>query len=380
MAKTYKNLYPQICEFENLLAAYRRARKNKKQTPEMREFYFNLEENLWDLHYELLENRYSPGGYRHFYIHDPKRRLVSAASFRDRVVHHALYAVIEPLFERKFIYDSYANRKGKGTHQALDRAQGWVRRYPYALKTDVLKFFPSVDHQVLLETLAQTIACPPTLALCQKIVAGGAGVLANEYPMQWFPGDDLFTPLHRARGLPIGNLTSQFWANVLLNRLDHFIKETLRCRGYLRYVDDLVVFGQSKSELWQIRAEISHYLQSLRLTLNRRKTQVLPTERGLPLLGFRLFPTHRRLLGDSLHRARRRLRHQRRAMARGDLEPDTFRQSLASWIGHVKHGDTWYLRELLLSGVAWKIGQPPKAEDPTGFENLSDMWLKIYDY
>ncbi len=356
MAKSYKNLYPQIYSFDNLLAAYRRARKNKKQTPEMYAFHFNLEENLWDLHHHLRSGQYQPGPYRHFYIHDPKKRFISAAPFRDRVAHHALCAVIEPLFERKFIYDSYANRTGKGTHRAINRAQRWVRRYPYALKMDILKFFPSVDHQILTTVLAKTIACPSTLALCQTILAGGAGVLDDEYPLQWFPGDDLFTALNRDRGLPIGNLTSQFWANVLLNPLDHFIKETLRCRGYLRYVDDLVIFGRSKAGLWQVRDEISRYLQRLRLSLHPRKTHLLPTQKGLPFLGFRLFPTHRRLLGHSLHRARRRLRHQRRAMARGDLTPQEFRQSLASWLGHVKHGDTWYLRELLLSGVTWNIG------------------------
>jgi hypothetical protein len=124
----------------------------------------------------------------------------------------------------------------------------------------------------------------------------------------------------------------------------------------LRYEDDLVIFGQSKAELWPIRAEIRDYLQQLRLSLHPRKTHVWPTRRGIPLLGFRLFPTHRRLLGSSLHRARRRLRHQRRAMARGDLTPDALRQSWASWIGHVKHGDTWQLRELLLAGVSWSIG------------------------
>lgn len=356
MVKTYQNLYPQICEFDNLLAAYRRARQGKKQTAEMYEFHFNLEEKLWDLRQELLESRYQPGPYRHFYIHDPKRRKVSAAPFRDRVLHHALCGVIEPLFERKFIFDSYANRRGKGIHQALDRAQRWVRRYPYALKSDILKFFPSVDHQVMLETLQQTVACRPTLALCQKILAGGAGVLDDEYPLQWFPGDDLFTPLQRVRGLPIGNLTSQFWANVLLNRLDHFVKETLRCPAYLRYVDDLVIFGTDKAELWQVRAEISRYLAGLRLTLHPRKTHVLPTRLGIPLLGFRLCPTHRRLLAGGLHRVRRRLRHQRRAMARGELTPATFRQSLASWLGHAQHGDTYHLRQLLLYEVTWKIG------------------------
>jgi len=227
MPKTYKNLFPQICDFDNLLAAYERARKRKKQTPEMYAFHFDLEFNLLTLRDKLFSGTYRPGPYRNFYVYEPKKRKVSAAPFRDRVVHHALCRVIQPLCERKFIYDSYANRVGKGTHKALDRAHAWVKQYPYVLKMDLLKFFPSVDHEVLEGVLGRTIACPPTLALCRRILESGAGVLADEYPMQWYPGDDLFTPLGRARGLPIGNLTSQFWANVLLNELDHFVKETL---------------------------------------------------------------------------------------------------------------------------------------------------------
>jgi len=354
--KSYSNLYPQIYDFENLQAAYQRARRGKAQTAEMYEYNFNLEENLWDLHEALVIGSYQPGAYRHFHIYEPKRRKVSAAPFRDRVVHHALCRVIEPLFERCFIHDSYANRVGKGTHKALERAQGWARHYPFALKMDLLKFFPSVDHEILRQVLAQKVACAETLALCEGIIASGQDALTEEYICQWFPGDDLFSPLARLRGLPIGNLTSQFWGNVLLNQLDHFVKEKLQRRAYIRYVDDFLVFGQSKAELWEIRQAIAAYLCSLRLTLHPRKTQVMPTSRGVPFLGFRLFPTHKRLLSDSLRRARRPLRKQRQAMAQGDLSPEAFRRSLASWVGHVGHGDTWQLRELMLGGVTWKIG------------------------
>ena len=144
MPVTYKNLYDAVIDFDNLLEAYSRARRGKQQTDEMRRFQFNLEMNLWNLHGELKDGTYQPGPYRHFRIVDPKPRKISAAPFRDRIVHHALCLIIQPLFERKFIFDSYANRAGKGTHKALDRAEGWVRRYPYVLKMDILKFFPSV--------------------------------------------------------------------------------------------------------------------------------------------------------------------------------------------------------------------------------------------
>ena len=356
MPVTYKNLYDAVIDFDNLLEAYSRARRGKQQTDEMRRFQFNLEMNLWNLHGELKDGTYQPGPYRHFRIVDPKPRKISAAPFRDRIVHHALCLIIQPLFERKFIFDSYANRAGKGAHKALDRAEGWVRRYPYVLKMDILKFFPSVDHAVLQKVWRRTIACRPTLDLCGHILAGGDGVLADEYPMQWFPGDDLLTPLGRARGLPIGNLTSQFWANVLLNELDHFVVEQLRPGPYLRYVDDFLIFGENPSELWAARDAVVDFLARLRLSLHPRKCHVMPTTRGVPFLGFRLFPTHRRLLGDGLDRARRRLRRQRLALARGELTTEAFRRSLASWIGHAQHGDTWRLRELLLTGRTWPVG------------------------
>ena len=319
MPKTYDNLLTRIASFSNLLVAYERARKGKQQTGDMHAFSFNLEDNLWWLHEELNNGSYRPGPYRSFHIYEPKRRKISAAPFRDRVVHHALCRVIQPLFERKFIYDSYANRVGKGTYAALDRADRFIKRFPYVLKADILKFFPSVDHAILLRTLNKTICCQPTLALCQQIVHSGKDVLSDEYPMQWFPGDTLLTPLEHGRGLPIGNLTSQFWANVLLNELDHFVKEHLQVQGYVRYVDDFLLFGQDKATLWQLHREIAHYLAGLRLTLHPRKCHVMPTDQGVPFLGFRLFPTHRRLLSESLRRARKRLRRQRQAMAIGSV-------------------------------------------------------------
>ena len=184
MPQSYNHLYSQIIAFENLLLAYKQARKGKKQTPTMHAFHFELEDNLWELHHELRCGQYQPGPYRSFYITDPKRRLISAAPFRDRVVHHALCQVIQPLFERKFIFHSYANRVGKGTHKAVDQAHQWVRQYPYVLKADLRKFFPSIDHQVLLRTLQRTIRCAPTLELCRRIIDSGAGILAGEYPLQ----------------------------------------------------------------------------------------------------------------------------------------------------------------------------------------------------
>ena len=190
-------MYAQLCSWDNLLLAYRKASRGKRGHPNVALFEYHLEDNLLLLQQELLNFSYQPGAYHSFYIHEPKRRLISAAAFRDRVVHHALCNLIEPLFERSFIFDSYANRIGKGTHRALDRAQQFSRRFPYVLQCDVRQFFPSIDHAVLRSHLAGKIADPQVLWLVDRILASGAGILGEAYDMVYFPGDDLFAPMPR---------------------------------------------------------------------------------------------------------------------------------------------------------------------------------------
>ena len=186
--KTHKNLWPQICNFENLYLAWRRAKKGKSTKAQVIEFERDLEENLLGLLEELESGTYQPGEYTNFYVFEPKRRKISAARFRDRVVHHALCNVLEPLFERKFIHDSYACRKDKGTHRALDRCTHFARRHPYVLKCDVAKFFPCVDHEILLGILARTIHDERALQLARSILENGRGILDDEAPRLWFPG------------------------------------------------------------------------------------------------------------------------------------------------------------------------------------------------
>ncbi|NIA29056.1 MAG: hypothetical protein GWP06_03975 [Actinobacteria bacterium] len=237
--------FDQLTSWDNLFYAWRRASKSKRSQGSTAAFEFNLEENLQRLQSGLQNQTYSPGAYSSFYIHEPKKRLISAAPFRDRVVHHALCQIIEPVFEKSFIFDSYANRLGKGTHRALNRAQFFSRRFRYVLQCDVEQFFPAIDHQVLYSIIAAKIKDADILWLIKKILQSGVDVLSEEYEMSYFPGDDLFAPL-RPRGLPIGNLTSQFWANCFLNPFDHFVKRELRCPAYLRYVDDFLLFSNSK--------------------------------------------------------------------------------------------------------------------------------------
>ena len=348
MAKTYKNLYPNIIDFDNIMLAWEKARRGKRYQPTVAAFHHRLDDELTAILHELTTETWQPGGYGSFTIHEPKRRKISAAPFRDRVVHHALVNIIEPILERSFIDDSYANRKNKGTHRALDRCTQFMRRFKYVLQCDIQQFFPAIDHDILLQTLRRKIACPATVRLCEKIVASGDGVLTDAYTMRWFPGDDLFA-VNRERGLPIGNLTSQFWANVYMDRLDQFVKHELRCQGFLRYVDDFLLFADDKVTLHRWRNEIIQFLQSLRLTIHENRAQPKPVSHGIPFLGFTVYPDHRRLKRSKGIRYRRHLQTLWQQYCAGEITADDGRASVMAWLGHVQHGDTWGLQRHLFA-------------------------------
>jgi retron-type reverse transcriptase len=353
--KTYKKLYPQICAWENLEMAYRKARKGKRKHQSVADFEYNWEGQLLRLQEELCSQTYRPGPYYSFYIHEPKRRLISAAPFKDRVAHHALCNVIEPIFERSFIFDSYANRVGKGTHQALDRCTYFARRYAYVLQCDIVQHFPAIDHQVLRETLTRKLACPGTMRLIDKVLASGVGVLSEEYQMVYFPGDDLLAAT-RPRGLPIGNLTSQFWSNCYLSPLDHFIKRELKCPAFLRYVDDFLLFADDKATLRRWRSEIIAYLTTLRLTLHERRAQPRPVTEGIPFLGFVVYPTHRRLKRCRKLAYQRRLKGLWAGYQAGLLTQGDIVASIKGWLAHISYGDCWALAERLLHPIVFAGG------------------------
>ena len=345
--KTYRNLFPRVWDFENLYLAYRAARKGKRGKAPVAAFERMQEDELLALQDELRNRTYIPGPYHSFFIHEPKKRLISAAPFRDRVVHHALCQVIEPIWERRFIHDSYANRIGKGTHRALDRTQQFARRFAYVLQCDLRQFFPSIDHAKLQAELARLITDPDMLWLCDQILTSGVGVLAEAYEMYYFPGDDLFAAL-RPRGLPIGNLTSQFWANVYLNTFDHFVKRELRCPAYLRYVDDFLLYGDNKRCLRAWKKDIMGKLADLRLTLHESRAQVYPVSTGIPFLGFYVFPTHRRVKRRKVVLFRRRLVRLLQQSAQDSAHLPRLRTSIEGWINHVRYGDSWGLRQAIL--------------------------------
>jgi retron-type reverse transcriptase len=369
--KRYGNLWERLISFEHLLRAAEAARRRKRLRPAVARFDFNLEAELWKLHEELAAHAYQPGPYRSFLIREPKERLISAAPYRDRVVHHALTSVLEPIFERTFIFDSYACRRGKGTHAAVRRAQRFARQFRYVLKGDIRKFFPSLDHEILKHRLARKIKDPDVLWLTGRIidhsnaqdeaaikVAGTLRVPSAE-PRHtecacYFPGDNLFTPGERPRGIPIGNQTSQFFANVYLDPLDHFVKDRLRMPAYVRYVDDFLVFSNDKRQLADVRKRIANFLVMLRLRLHPRKIVVFPVRDGIRFLGYRVFPTHRLLAKENVWRFLRCVRRMQAAFRAGRMSFAEVRQRLMSWSGHAGQADTWRLRAHLFATMAFQ--------------------------
>ncbi len=333
--KTYKHLYSQVSNFENLHLAYYKARKGKRGKAYVAGFERNYEEQLFVLQDELRAKTYTPGAYASFYVHEPKKRLISAAPFRDRVVHHALCNVIGPIWEPRFVDTSYANRVGKGTHRALNKTTEYARRYRWFLQCDVKQFFPSIDHAILRAELARLIADEDALGLCDVVLKSGVGVLSEQYDMVYFSGDNLFAA-QRPRGLPIGNLTSQFLANVYLNTFDQFVKRDLKCGAYLRYVDDFLLFGDDLKQLYEWRAAIIKKMATLRLTLHEESAQVYPTQSGIPFLGFRAFPGYRRVKSRKVIAYRRRLK---KTLA-GGFSYAGLATSIRGWVNHARHGDT----------------------------------------
>lgn len=339
--------------WENLLSAYAKASSGKRGRYSAASFEHQLADQLLQLQSELAGGDYKPSPYTHFIIHEPKRRLISAAAFRDRVVHHALCNVIEKEFERRFIADSYANRLGKGTHRAIDRCQQFAQRYRYVLRLDIVQHFPSIDHAILLTALGRVVKDHDVLQLMRTIIDSGEGILEQEYDAVFFGGDDLLS-ICRPRGLPIGNLTSQFWSNCYLHGLDLFVKRTLGCRAYLRYVDDFVLFSSRKAELWEWKKNIVQFLETLRLTVHAASAQVTPVTHGIPWLGFIIHPQFRRIKARKVGAANRRLGHRFEAWRSGRISFAEFDASVQGWINHVRYADSWRLREKILEPFLWQ--------------------------
>lgn len=344
--KRYGNLYHLITDWGNLQEAAAKAQKRKTKIACVTRFNKNLEAELLKIQQELQSKTYKPGAYKTFQILDPKPRIISAAPYRDRVVHHALCIIIARILEQSFIPDSYANRQGFGTHRALRRFIHFARTSRYVLQCDIKKYFPSINHEILKIMLRNKIKCPDTLWLIDLIIDNSN---PQELENESLPGDEFLTPSQRKRGLPIGNLTSQLYGNVYLNGFDHFVKETLRVKKYVRYVDDFALFSDDKEFLEKARIGIEQYLECLRLEIHPIKSQLCETKHGATFLGFRVLPDRIRVRTHNLRRGRKRLRRLQQECEAGKIQREDIQRSLNSWFAHLAHGNTWRLREKILS-------------------------------
>ncbi len=349
-----KLMYQDISSFNNLLQAYYQSRKCKRYTGGILQFGYFLENNLLRLHKELVSEQYLPSPYIYFMVHDPKERSVAAPAFRDRVVQHSLIDYIEPLFDRQFIFDSYACRKEKGTHCGLSRVKKFLQSARsvygshtplYCLRMDISKFFANMSWDVLLPVLFKTISCPKTRALIEKIVTYHRSL--NEARLV----SGLVSPqIHK--GLPIGNLTSQLFANVYLNELDQYVKRTLHVRWYARYMDDFLIIHPDKTYLHELEQEVRSFLQEkLHLALSERKVVLSDVKDGVPFVGYRIFYDHILVRGNTLIHMQRKLRKRKRAHEAGILSTSKLRSSKSSVYGHLHHATDFYLRQSM--GV-WK--------------------------
>ncbi|MGO9685500.1 MAG: reverse transcriptase domain-containing protein [Beijerinckiaceae bacterium] len=347
MPKRRDDLFDGIASFGALHAAAKRAILGKRKKPGAAAFYANLEKELLRLERELHSGRYRPGRNVTIEIKEPKKRLVSAAPFRDRVVHHALCAIIQPIFERGFIDNSFANRVGKGTHRAIGTYERYRSRHAHVLRCDIFRYFPAIDHAILKAEFRRRIACEKTLNLMDLIVDGSN---PQEPVDLHFPGDDLFSPYERCRGLPIGNLSSQFFANLYLDRFDHFVTEVLRA-PYLRYVDDFALFHDDPGVIVHWRQRIEAYLQGRRLRLHPQKTRALATSAPSVFLGFELLANGgRRLPEENVRRFRNRLRGLRDQWRTGSITRGDVETRIEAWVAHASFADTWRLRHAIFEG------------------------------
>lgn len=326
--KRIGQLWPRIIQLDNLWLAYHKARLGKQHRPEVAQFSFDLEAELIQLQQDLANGQYRPGPYRQFWICDRKPRLISAAPFRDRVAQHAVMNWLEPELDKRMIFHSYACRKNKGVHKAVDYYQRCARRYAYVLTLDIRRYFPSLDHAVMLEQLARVIKDRPLL--------NWLTVLVETSP------HSINTSGHasdgRPTGLPIGNLVSQYLGNWYLNELDHWLIQQPGV-AYLRYVDDLMLFADSKQQLWQLRDQIEHRLSDIYLNLHTHKQQLYPSRCKATILGYQIARHKRWLANDNGYRFGRRDRKQAALFKEGKLDWHDWQQSHASWLGHVSHAE-----------------------------------------
>lgn len=350
--KKLKGLFSQVYGFENLHQAYRKARKCKRYRNEVLAFSANLEENLIEIQNELIWKTYRVGRYREFYVWEPKQRLIMALPFKDRVIQWAVYRVLNPLFDRRYILDSYACRVGFGAHRSINRLQYWLRNIErkhdrvYVLKLDISKYFYRVDHDVLMSILERTIDDPDLLWLLETIIRCEHTKFGLSLKDRGFTGERI-----NDVGMPIGNLTSQMFANLYLHELDQYAKHELRVRHYMRYMDDILVLHWEKPRLWQIKQEIQQFLEErLHLALND-KTAVRSIAQGIEWVGYRVWPTHIKLRKSTAKRMKARLKYLQGLYAAEEASWEKINASVQSYIGVLGHCNSYNLRRKLFGDL-----------------------------
>ncbi|MBI3033114.1 helix-turn-helix domain-containing protein [Candidatus Woesearchaeota archaeon] len=319
-----------LCSYENLELAFSKARRGKTLKPYIIEFEQSLKANLMLLRNELLFHTYKPKPLETFIIRDPKTRKISKSDFRDRVVHHAFCNIIEPLFDKQFIFDNYANRIGKGAFKAIERFDEFKRkvsknnnRIAYILKADIKHYFDTVDHSILMLIIKRSIKDERILQLIKII-------LSNHNTTE------------QGKGMPLGNLTSQFLANVYLNELDQFIKHTLKAKYYIRYVDDFVILDSSKEVLEKYREKIDYFLsKNLLLQLHPDKSKILKLHSGILFLGFRIFYYHKLIRKKNIRKFHGKLKEMKRLHEKNLIEREKVIERFEGWLAYISHADTY---------------------------------------
>ncbi len=342
MATSFNNLWDRFIDFENIYHAFLQAKKGKRYRWEALQFSKDFEVEIITLINELIWKMYEPRPYRQFTVYEPKKRIISAPAFRDRIVHHALVQVIGTLFENRFITDTYACITGRGTHAVAMKAKEYARSARrkwggyYILKCDVARYFPSVDHTILRKTIARTIADKKLLQVIDKIIQ------SHESPEQ------------DGKGIPIGALTSQLFANVYLDPLDHFIKEQCRIKYYVRYMDDFVILHNDKAFLFEILCKIENYVRdNLKLSLNP-KTAIFPGKHGIDFCGYRIWPTHTKPRKTTVKRAKKRFKMLTKEYRENSSILDHAAQSIKSFLGYMKHCSGYKTTESILNETIFR--------------------------
>jgi len=331
--KTYKNLFAKLCSCQNLELAYLNARKGKSNLHVVEEFEKHCQLHLVRLMKALRDKTYRPMPLKTFLLRDPKTRTICVSDFSDRVLHHAVVNVLLPIFESRFIFDSYASRIGKGTLSALHRFDLFTRKAKrnkkcFVLKADIYHYFESVDQEVLLRVLAKRIHDANVLWLIKTILENyNSGTVG--------------------KGMPLGNWTSQFFANVYLNEFDQFVKHKLKAKYYIHYVDDFVILHHSRTQLEEWQQRIAVFLESLKLKLHPQKTIIIPLRRGVSFLGFRCFYHHKIVRQKNLRKIKARLADLLEYCAEHICEKEEVLNTLQGWNAYAMHGKTHHLRQRL---------------------------------